>query len=132
MKPFKYPRLWLTVWLAAIAAVIVLSLLTLSGLPELPKGSDKIEHFLAYFLLSAAAVQLFSTQRAHGLAAVGLIAMGIGLEFAQGAYTTQRMQDPLDALANTLGVLAGLAIALTPLRDVLLRLERRVVARTPS
>lgn len=132
MKPFKYPRLWLSLWLAAIAAVVALSLLTLSGLPELPSGSDKVEHFLAYFLLSATAVQLFSTRRAHGAAAVGLIAMGIALEFAQGAYTTQRMQDPFDALANTLGVLAGLTIMLTPLRDALLRFERRIVAQTSS
>jgi hypothetical protein len=35
------------------------------------------------------------------------------------------MQDPWDALANTLGVLAGAATALTPWRDLLLRLDRR-------
>ena len=34
--------------------------------------------------------------------------------------------DPWDALANTAGVLLGLAIALSPWRDLLLRLERRV------
>jgi hypothetical protein len=31
------------------------------------------------------------------------------------------MADPMDAIANTVGVLAGMATALTPLRDLLLR-----------
>ena len=34
-----------------------------------------------------------------------------------------RMLDRADALANTLGVLIGLATAFTPLRDLLLRLD---------
>jgi type III secretory pathway component EscS len=37
-----------------------------------------------------------------------------------------RMLDRNDALANTIGVLIGLATAMTPLRDVLLRFDRRL------
>ena len=51
----------------------------------------------------------------------GLVLMGVGIEFAQGALTSNRMADPMDAVANTVGVLAGMATALTPLRDMLLR-----------
>ena len=46
--------------------------------------------------------------------AVGLVLMGIGIEFAQGALTDDRMADPMDAIANTVGVLAGMGTALTP------------------
>jgi len=126
MKPLRHPRLWLVLWLLAIALVIALSLGPPLSLPQAPKYTDKIEHALAYCLLAAAAVQLFGSRRALAIAGLGLVLMGAGLEWAQGAYTDNRMQDPLDALANTLGVLLGLATALTPLRDLLLRLERRV------
>ena len=54
-------------------------------------------------------------------AGVGLVLMGGGIGFAQGALTSNRSADPMDALANTIGVLSGLATALTPLRDILLR-----------
>ncbi len=129
LKPFRRPRLWLGLWLAAVAAVIVLSLVNLSGLPPVPEGGDKVEHFLAYALLSAAAVQLFATRRACFVVAVLLIALGIGLEFAQGLLTTTRMGDPRDALANTLGVLGGLLTAFTPLRHSLQHLEARFLTR---
>jgi VanZ family protein len=123
LKPFRRPRLWLPLWLIAVTAVVVLSLVNLSGLPPVPAGGDKVEHFLAYALLSAAAVQLFAKRRACLLVALLLVALGIGLEFAQGMLTSTRMADPRDAVANTLGVLAGLATMTTPLRDLLLRLR---------
>ena len=125
LKPFHRPRLWLGLWLLAIVGVIVLSLVNLSGLPPVPEGGDKVEHFLAYALLSASAVQLFAKRRACLLMAALLVALGVGLEFAQGALTTTRMADPRDALANTLGVVAGLLTVFMPLRHVLQRLDAR-------
>lgn len=122
-KPFRRPRLWLALWLVAVTTVVVLSLVNLSGLPPVPEGGDKVEHFLAYALLSASSVQLFAKRRACLLIALLLVALGIGLEFAQGMLTSTRMADPRDAVANTLGVLAGLATMITPLRDLLLRLR---------
>jgi len=92
---------------------------------ELPKHSDKAEHFIAYFLLAASAVQLFKPGRFLGLVGGLLILLGIVLEWAQGALTTTRMADPFDALANALGVLCGLAIVFTPLRDVLIKWQPR-------
>jgi hypothetical protein len=43
--------------------------------------------------------------------AAGFVAMGIALEFLQG-MTGYRTFDPLDMLANAVGVLGGLAVAL--------------------
>lgn len=114
-------RLWLGLWGLAIAIVIVVSLLPAPELPKVPPGGDKLEHFLAYCLLSFAAVQLFATRSALLRAGLGLVALGIALEIAQGVFTSTRQMDAQDALANTLGVLGGLAMLMTPARNLLLR-----------
>ena len=116
----------MALWSLAILLVIAVCLLPSSDLPELPDNSDKIEHLLSYFLLASGAVQLFLRGRALWLAAVGLVMLGVGIELAQGAFTSDRFADPLDALANTVGVLLGMATALTPWRDLLLRMEKRL------
>ena len=41
--------------------------------------------------------------------------------------TATRMADPRDALANTLGVLAGFATVLTPLSRLLLAIDARLL-----
>lgn len=122
LKALRHPRFWLGVWLAAVLTVIVVCLIPPPPL-ALPQGSDKVEHFLAYFLLGGSAVQVFQRGRALIWVGVGLVLMGIGIEIAQGALTETRMADPADAVANTVGVAAGLATALTPWRDLLLRLK---------
>lgn len=123
LKPLRQPRLWLGLWCCAIALVVMFSLLPAPDLPAVPAGGDKLEHLFAYFALAAGAVQLFATRRALAAAGVGLVALGIALEVAQFLLTSTRMMDAWDALANTLGVLAGLATALAPWRDALLRMQ---------
>lgn len=123
LKPLRRPRLWSALWCLAIAALVAGSLLPASELPQAP-GSDKLHHFLAYFALSAAAVQLYARWTSLLGAGLGLVLLGLGLEHAQGALTDTRMADRWDALANTLGVIAGLATRLTPWRDALLRWDR--------
>lgn len=125
MRDFRRPRLWLGVWMFGWALCIALSLLPPVELGA-PPDSDKLGHFLAYATLSAWAVLIFRTRRAQALAALGLIALGIGLEFAQAQLTTMRLGDPRDALANTLGVLAGLALGVTPAATLLQNLDRRL------
>lgn len=128
LKPFKRPLLWSGLWMAAIAAVVVLSLAPSVPVPDV-QGRDKLAHFLAYGALAAGAVQLHARWISLLGAGIGLVLLGIGLEYAQGALTATRMQDPADALANTLGVIAGLATRLTPLRDVLLGIDARLERR---
>lgn len=125
VKPLRRPRLWLALWWCGVAAVVLLSLVPAFVLPEVPAGGDKLEHFSAYALLAAAAVQLFTARQAMLRAGTGLVAMGIALEIAQGLFTTTRQMDVHDALANTLGVAAGLLTLLAPWRDALLHADRR-------
>ena len=125
MRTFARPRLWLGLWLAGWLLCIVLSL----GHPlrldvDVPDG-DKIGHFLAYFVLSWWSMNLFSTRRERVLAALSLVALGVAMELAQAAFTSDRMMDIRDAVANTLGVIVGQGLALTPSRHWLQRLDRR-------
>lgn len=121
LKPLRYPRRWLAAWWCAIGLVVVASLVPAMLLPQVPAGGDKLEHFSAYCLLALLAVQLFDSRRALMRAAVGLVLLGIALELAQGLLTSTRQMDVHDALANTVGVLGGVATVLTPFRDALLR-----------
>ena len=122
LKPFHRPQLWLCLWWLAIVLGIAISLAP-SPSVDAPQGSDKLVHFLSYGALAVGAVQLFTTRAALLRAAVGLVALGVALELAQETLTSTRMLDPRDAVANTLGVLLGVLVARTPLRDVLLRLD---------
>lgn len=122
LKPLRLPRVWLGLWWLAIAVTIVVCLIPPPPL-ALPQNSDKIEHFLAYFLLASAAVQIYRTRAALLWAGPGLVLLGVGIEFLQGALTTDRMADPMDALANSVGVVVGMATVFTPLRDLLLRMK---------
>ncbi len=121
----RWPRVWLAVWGVAILAVIVLSLVPPPPMPmEPPKDFDKLLHFAAYFALAFSAVQIFERRASLVWVTVGLIALGFGLEWAQGALAPNvRMADGWDGLADTLGVVAGMALYLTPWRNLLLRLE---------
>ncbi|WP_223877994.1 VanZ family protein [Luteimonas sp. MC1825] len=124
LKPLAHPLAWTTLWCLAIAAVVVFSLLPAPDLPDAP-GSDKLHHFIAYFALAASAVQLFARWPALFGAGLGLVLLGVGLEHGQEVLTGTRIADRWDALANTLGVIAGLLTRLTPMKDVLLRWDTR-------
>ena len=126
LKSLRWPRAWLALWALALLVVIVVCLMPMPAMPPLPDNSDKIEHLLAYFFLAALAVQLFEGRRALWIVAIALVVMGIGIEFAQGMLTTHRAADPRDALANTVGVLLGMATLFTPWRDLLQRFEKRL------
>ena len=129
LKPLHRPWLWLGLWWLAIVLGIVVSLVPPPAV-DAPQGSDKAVHFLCYGALAVGAVQLFATRAALLRAAVGLVALGVALELAQEALTSTRMLDPRDAVAYTLGVLLGLLVARTPLRDVLSRVDARYPPRS--
>ena len=128
MRGFAVPGLWLALWLLGWVLCIVLSLMPAVDLPG-PAHSDKIGHFLAYFMLSAWAVWTFRSRRAHLLAALALVALGVAMEFAQANLTRVRLGDVRDALANTLGVAVGLSLTFTPLQFALERVDRKLFRR---
>ena len=110
LRGFQRPALWLGLWIFGWLLCVVLSLIHAPGLAtDVPEG-DKIEHLLAYGLLSVWAVWLFAGRRAQLVAALGLVGLGIAMEFAQGYLTTYRSMDWRDALADTIGVAVALQL----------------------
>jgi len=93
----------------AWAAAIVWLSLTPSP-PEVDIAqSDKLGHLVAYGLLMFWFSQLYIQKRARIAYAVGFIAMGVGLEFLQGALG-YRTYEVFDMYANALGVALGGAL----------------------
>ncbi|MGO1072381.1 VanZ family protein [Lysobacter sp. CA199] len=127
LREFDRPLLWCALWLAMIAAVVATCLLPARDLPPPPFSHfDKIEHFAAYLALSSYAGMLLARLRPQAIAVAGLIAMGVGLEYAQATLTDSRSGDAVDALANSLGALSGLFLARTPVALWLQRVDRRL------
>ena len=127
LRRFRRPWLWVSLWLALFVVIAAGSLMPADDLPPIDiSGFDKVQHFFGYAALSTGAVLLFARLRTQALVALGIIAFGIGIEFAQAGITADRMGDAADVLANTLGVLAGLLLSATPVAGWLQRLDARL------
>ena len=125
LRAFARPRLWLGIWIFGWVLAIALSLIPPPPLHLDIDNSDKVGHLLAYAALSAWAVMVFARPRAWFIAALALVALGIGMEIAQGLLTEWRMRDWRDAVANTLGVGLGLLVARSRMQLWLQALDRK-------
>lgn len=89
--------------------ILGLSLLPGSDLPTV-NANDKLNHFLAYSVLAALAGLARLPVSLVALASL-LVIYGVSLEVAQGLMPYGRSASWLDALANTAGVLTGIAVS---------------------
>jgi VanZ family protein len=126
MRVFLKPKLWLGIWLFGWLLCIVLSLITPPDISLDVDNSDKLGHFLAYGTLSAWAILIFERKQSWFFSALGLIVLGIVMEFAQGYLTSNRMMDWHDAIANTMGVGLGLCLSFMPLQKILQAIDLRL------
>ena len=125
MLPLRFPWLWLAVGWALAVGVAVGSLTpaeTLVGISI----SDKLLHAGSYFVLTVWFTGVYEVRR-HVPLALALIAAGFGIELLQ-LLTETRMFSLLDALANSIGVAFGLALARLGLGGWCLRIERFLFA----
>jgi len=124
VRRLRHARIWFALWTAMIAAVVALSLMRGPPIPDLLTIA-KLDHFIAYLALAAYGMQLYASRAAQGIVALALVALGIGLELAQGYLTTWRDMSVFDGCVDTAGVLAGLATAWTPVARLLQAVEAR-------
>ena len=120
LAELKSPRLWFSMAYAMLAMVGVLSLIPSPDIGV--EGSDKVIHFLTYFILSAGFTTLVRYRRNLMFVAAGLIGYGILLEFLQG-LTGYRFMEGYDMLANSAGVICGLLIRFTAIPEWFRKIE---------
>jgi len=124
------PRLWLT--LAALATLGV-GYLSLMPSPPRPPGAlswDKAQHVLAYVVLAALWFQATRGRR-WPLTLMLVLTIGLALELIQGFVGLRQLQ-PMDMLANGIGVACGGAMSLTPLGHVLMVIDRGLARVVPG
>ena len=109
MLAVRHPRLWQTVGWTLIVALLVVCLMPAADLPK-TGVSDKFEHTMAYAVLSLWFAGLYARSRYWAIG-LGLFAMGVGIELAQGAMHMGREADYRDVIANSTGIVVGLTLA---------------------
>ncbi len=106
LVPLRYRHAWVVLFWLLVVVIATTSLLPMESLPGAPPGVDKLEHLLAYFSLAFLGIGLVS-QRGLATVVVFILALGAGLEVAQGLLAAGRIADWIDLAANAVGV--GLA-----------------------
>ncbi len=117
-------RLLLFGWLCAWGVVMWLSWMPVSAPPGV---SDKLIHFLVYFLMSLAALSFCRAQTSILLAALVTALLSTVLELGQ-AYLPYRTFDAGDLAANFAGTASGYLLSAV-LMLLAARLYRRPVVR---
>lgn len=116
---------WL--WLAAGCAIVV-AIAWLSVTPSPPEievdEGDKLGHILAYAVLMFWFCQLHAARHIRLAYAIAFLALGIGLEFVQGALG-YRTFETWDMLADAAGIGGGWLVAIAVKPGLLERFERR-------
>jgi VanZ family protein len=122
----RYRKLWLIIGYGLIILVIFLSL---TSTPvdidtDLPY-QDKLSHFLAYFSLTLWFMQIYHIRHHVIWWAIFFLCLGLLMEYLQG-FNANRYSEAADMLANSLGVMAGVGLSMTPLRYTLVKFERYI------
>jgi VanZ family protein len=105
----RFNTLWLAIGWLLIFFVVYLSL-TPQPLEIPVQEGDKIGHTLAYAVLMLWFSQLYSPPRKRLQVGCALIALAVGLEFAQ-RYTGYRTFEIADMVAGGAGVMIGWCVA---------------------
>jgi len=114
MNTHRHYRTWYLLGAALTLVVIVSSLVPPHDLPHW-RINDKFEHLIAYAGLAIWFGGLLPLRR-YGLLAVALLALGGGIEIAQGLMGLGREADWRDFYADALGAAFGLSLCLAGLR----------------
>lgn len=126
-------RLRWHVWWVLLGALIMLWTLWMALTPDpgitldFPYG-DKLLHATTFCCLMGWWGNVYRERRPRGWAALGCLAFGVFIEFAQW-LDPPRDADALDVLADGAGILVALPLLRTPLASVLASVEARSVRR---
>lgn len=122
MLPLARPGLWIAGALLLAAAIVVGSLLP-GPVVESTASWDKLQHTVAYLVLSLWLIGMVG-RSGYLRAAAAAFLLGVAVEVAQALLTDTRQGDLLDLVANGTGALLALAAAYLGLGGWAQRAER--------
>ena len=113
-----YRNLWLILGILYIAFIIAGSLLRVPDINISISHSDKVIHFLIYFILVGWFVQLYQKLSSRILILISAIVLGLLIEYLQG-MTAYRSFDFADEIANSIGAVSAFLLAKTTFDSIL-------------
>jgi len=123
MRNLRFGKIWLMIgWLLTLF-IIISSLIPIPPDTLATSIGDKTLHLLVYLCLMLWFGFIYLPGKDYLKIGVGLVLMGMALEFLQGAMSYHRSMEFFDALFNTIGVTTGWFLSKTPISSLLLRLE---------
>jgi VanZ family protein len=117
----RFRKLWLAIGWALVVVVVYLSVGHVDATPDI-RGGDKLGHVIAYSTIALWFMQIVQERGVRAAVCLGLICMGVSLEFVQ-AMLPYRDFELLDMAANTIGVLFGWSLAPPRLPNILTMAE---------
>ncbi len=123
-----YRGFWLLLGWLYVLLLLYGSLIRMPDINTYIDHTDKLIHFLLYFLLAGWFVQLYSRLSQRIVILGSTILLGIIIEFLQG-LTAYRSFDMLDALANSIGAISAFLLAGTSLALLLKRFDNWLYQR---
>jgi len=124
----RLKSIWLTIAWGLVVLVVYLSLTPHPPEPVSFDNADKLEHVLAYAVLSFWFCHIYRSVGSRLIVIAALVGLGVGLEFLQG-WTGYRMFDVMDMLADSAGVLFGWLMLFTPAAQLFVYIENYLKAR---
>ncbi len=113
LPELRYRKLWLAIGIALLLIITIVCLVPQKELPDLSL-SDKTEHILAFGALTFWFASIV-VRRDVPWVGLAVVVFGGMIEIAQSEMGWGRQGDWFDLAADTIGVLLGLALVLTPL-----------------
>jgi VanZ family protein len=126
LEKLRFTNVWLTIGFLLIGLVVYASLMP--NPPDLThiQGADKVEHAVAYFILTFWFGLIYAKNRVRWTIGITFIFLGVAMEYLQG-MTAYRTFEYADMAADAVGVLCALLAAQTPLVKTLAVVEKRLL-----
>jgi len=118
----RWHRSWVALGAAIMAWTLWMALRPDPGITLAVPEGDKLLHAFTFTCLMGWWGNVYASRRARAMAALGCLAFGIFIEFAQW-LDPPRDADPFDVLADAVGIGLALLLLRTPLARVLVRVE---------
>jgi VanZ family protein len=128
LNPTKITGYWQAAGWLGVGLIIFLSLTPAPPQIDIENG-DKLGHLAAYGLVTLWFAQPYTALRQRIWLAIGMVALGIAMEYAQRA-TGYRTFEVADMVADALGVAIGWLAAPPRLPNLLSWVEKRI-AKNP-